>query len=103
MNFAQLLRDARERHGTTQAQLAGRARTSQAAISRIERGLVSPTLATATVLLDLLGEELHVTSAPVDYGHDRTLLRENLALSPEDRLRRQVAWSNRVRAFPRVR
>lgn len=103
MSIGRLLREARERHGTTQAQLAARARTSQAAISRIERGVVSPTLATATELFDLLGEELSVTSEPVDYGHDRTLLRENLALSPEERIRRQIAWANRVRTLPRVR
>jgi transcriptional regulator with XRE-family HTH domain len=102
MNIGQLLREARERHGVTQAQLAARARTSQAAISRIERGVISPTLSTVSELFDLLGEELQVTSAPVDYGHDRSLLRLNLALSPEDRIRQQVAWANRVRALPRV-
>ena len=103
MTIGDLLREARERHGTTQAQLAARARTSQAAISRIERDRISPTIETARELFDLLGEELRVTSEPVDYGHDRTLLRQNLALSPEDRIRRQVAWANRVRTLPRVR
>ena len=98
-----LLRHARERHGVTQAHLAARARTSQAAISRIERGRVSPTIETARELFDLLGEELRITSEPVASGHDRTLLQANLALSPEERLRRQVAWSNRVRGLPRVR
>jgi len=103
MKLGMLLREARARHGTTQAQLAARARTSQAAISRIERGAVSPTLSTAAELFDLLGEELRITSEPVDYGHDRTLLRSNLALSPEDRILRQAAWANRVRSLPRVR
>jgi transcriptional regulator with XRE-family HTH domain len=87
----------------TQAQLAARAQTSQAAVSRIERGLVSPTLETATRLFDLLGEELQLSASSIDYGHDRTLLRENLALTPEERIRRQAAWSNRVRTLPRVR
>ena len=51
MTAGQLLREARERHGLTQRQLAIRARTSQAAISRIERGLVSPTIETLEKLL----------------------------------------------------
>jgi transcriptional regulator with XRE-family HTH domain len=98
-----LLRDARRRHGVTQAQLAARARTSQAAISRIERETVSPTVQTLTRLFGLVGEELTLSCAPIDYGHDRTLLRRNLALSPEGRIQQGVAWSNAVRRFPRVR
>jgi transcriptional regulator with XRE-family HTH domain len=101
--FGALIRDVRRRHGVTQQQLAARAQTSQAAISRIERGVVSPTIETATRLVDLLGEELRLSAEPVDYGHDRTLLRDNLKLSPEERIRKQAAWSNRVLALPRVR
>jgi transcriptional regulator with XRE-family HTH domain len=100
--IGRLLRETRERHGVTQVQLARRARTSQAAISRIERGRVSPTLETARQLFDLLGEDLRVTAEPIEYGHDRTLLRANLALPPEERIRRQVAWANRVKSLPRV-
>jgi transcriptional regulator with XRE-family HTH domain len=103
MEIGRLLREARARHGATQAQLAARARTSQAAISRIERGVVSPTIETAGQLFDLLGEELRLSAEPIEYGHDRAVLRQNLELSPEERLRRQVAWANRVREFPRVR
>ena len=100
---SELLRDARRRHGVTQTQLAARAQTSQAAISRIERGIVSPTLDTAARLFDLLGEDLQLRSEPIDYGHDRTLLRENLRLTPEERIRKQAAWANRVRELPRAR
>ena len=83
--------------------LARRARTSQAAISRIERGIVSPTLETLARLVDALGESLNVSTEPIDYGHDRTLLQRNLALSPQERIRRGVEWSNAVMRFPRVR
>ncbi len=86
MSPGQLLRAARRRHGVTQAQLAARARTSQAAISRIERGLVSPSVAMLASLLDLLGEELELAAAPIDYGHDRALLRENLGRTPVERI-----------------
>jgi transcriptional regulator with XRE-family HTH domain len=89
----QLLREARRRHGVTQAQLATRARTSQAAISRIERGLVSPSVATLAYLLEMLNEELVLDAREVDWGHDRTLIRQNLSQRPEDRVVRQARWS----------
>jgi transcriptional regulator with XRE-family HTH domain len=98
----QLLRDARRRHGLTQTQLAARARTSQAAISRIERGLVSPSVNTLATLFDLLGEELELTAHPIDYGHDRTLLRENLRYTPRERIDRQASWSRGVRELQRA-
>lgn len=85
-NAGALLRDARKRHGLTQAQLAARARTSQAAISRIERGLVSPSVAMLERLLDLTGEALTLDARPVDAGIDRTLLRANLERTPEERI-----------------
>jgi ribosome-binding protein aMBF1 (putative translation factor) len=54
----ELLRETRRRHGLTQRQLAARARTSQAAISRIERGLVSPTVDMLARLLWMMNEQL---------------------------------------------
>jgi len=71
----------------TQKQLAARARTSQAAISRIERDLVSPSVDTLARLLDLLGEELELDAKPIDYGHEVTLYGVTLALTPEGRIR----------------
>lgn len=100
--IGQALRDARRRHGVTQAGLAARAGTSQAAISRLERETVSPTVETLQRLFDVLGEALVLTAEPIDYGHDRTLLRRNLALSPEQRIRRGIEWSNAAKRFPRV-
>jgi transcriptional regulator with XRE-family HTH domain len=58
MSAGTLLRETRRRHGLSQKQLANRARTSQAAISRIGRGIVSPSVAPLERLLDLLGERL---------------------------------------------
>jgi len=98
-----LLREARARHHVTQAALAARAGTSQAAVSRIERGIVSPTVETLRRLCDALGEELVLSAEPIDFGHDRTLLQRNLALTAEERIRRGVEWSNAVARFPRVR
>jgi transcriptional regulator with XRE-family HTH domain len=98
----QLLRAKRRRHHLTQTQLAARARTSQAAISRIERDIVSPSIATLATLLDLMGVELKLDAEPIDYGHDRTLIQQNLKVTPEERIRRQAAWGRGVRELQRA-
>jgi transcriptional regulator with XRE-family HTH domain len=92
----ELLAAARRDHGLTQSQLAARARTSQAAISRIERGLVSPSVSTLAELLDLMGEQLLLSAEPIDYGHDRTLLHQNLERTVDERIDHGVAFSNFV-------
>ena len=97
MTSGELLRATRRRHGVTQKQLATRARTSQAAISRIERDLVSPSVDTLANLIDLLGDRLELSAVPVDYGFDRSQHLRKLALSPEDRIRGQARWARRVR------
>ncbi|TMK73297.1 MAG: helix-turn-helix transcriptional regulator [Actinobacteria bacterium] len=97
MTAGQLLRSARGRHGLTQAQLAARARTSQAAISRIERGLVSPSIDMLARLLDLMGERFSMASREEDYGFDRTLYDTTLAMTPDERLDHGVAFANFVR------
>jgi transcriptional regulator with XRE-family HTH domain len=88
----QLLRDARRRHGLSQRQLAARARTSQAAISRVERDLVSPSVATLATWLDLMGEDLRLHAEPIDYGHDATLFDQTLSRSPAQRIENQASW-----------
>lgn len=97
MKAGELLRQTRVRHGLTQQQLAARARTSQAAISRIERGVVSPTVETLAELLDLMGEELQLSAQWIDYGFDRTLLRQNLDRSVGDRVAHGLSFANFVR------
>lgn len=96
MNAGALLRQSRKRHGLTQKQLAIRARTSQAAISRIERGLVSPTVEMLDRLLDLLGEELVLAASPIDYGHDKTLLAQNLDRTIAERIDHMTDVANFV-------
>jgi transcriptional regulator with XRE-family HTH domain len=96
MTPGQLLRDARRRHYVTQKQLAARARTSQAAISRIERDVVSPSVATLTNLLDLLGEELELDAKPSNWGHDLTLIQAKLDRSPAQRVADNVAFARFV-------
>ena len=97
MTAGQLLSDARKRHGLTQRQLAARARTSQAAISRIERDVVSPSVTTLAELLWLMNEQLELGAEPVNWGHDATLNKSRLAMSPEMRIQRQASWSRGMR------
>jgi transcriptional regulator with XRE-family HTH domain len=101
MTPGELLREARRRHGVTQEQLAARARTSQAAISRIERDVVSPSVSTLATLFDLLGEELELSSSPIEYGFDQTLIEGNLPLTPEGRIERQASWTRGLLDFQR--
>ena len=96
MTAGVLLRTARRRHGLTQRQLATRARTSQAAISRIERDLVSPTVSTLAELLRLMNEELVLEAREVDWGHDVTLNRRNLSLTVAQRIDQMDAWGKLV-------
>lgn len=99
MSAGQLLREARLRHGLTQKQLAIRARTSQAAISRIERGLVSPTVETLQKLLAMVNEELVLDARAIDWGHDATLNRQNLALSVDQRLANAESFADFVQSL----
>ena len=101
MTPGELLRAARRRHGLTQAQLAARARTSQAAISRIERDVVSPSIATLAQLLDLMGEELVLGAEPIDYGHDRTLTAQTTP-PPEQRIANQATRSRGMNELRRA-
>ena len=93
MTPGQLLREARQRHYCTQKQLAARAGTSQAAISRLERDEVSPTVETLARLLDLLGDELVLSTEEIDWGHDRTLNVSSLARTPAQRIADAVAFA----------
>ena len=93
----QLLREARRRHGVSQARLAIRAGTTQSAISRVEKDQVSPTVETLRSLLHLLGEELQLGVAESNSGVDRSMIRRNLELEPAARARRSLDWADFVR------
>jgi transcriptional regulator with XRE-family HTH domain len=92
-----LLREARVRHGLSQERLARRAGTTQSAISRIEKERVSPTVQTLTELLRLLGEELVLGVEKRDTGIDVSLNRDNLELSPEQRIQKGLEFADFVR------
>lgn len=69
MDAGHVLRQARVERGLDQADLARRAGTTQAYISRIERGVVSPSVQTLTRLLNALGLRLQATVEPLPHGN----------------------------------
>jgi len=73
--------------------LARRAGTTQAAISRIERDEVSPSMATLAGLLEVMGEGLELTARPVQPECDRGHLEDLLARSPAERLELAIGWN----------
>lgn len=60
MNVTTMLKRLRHDAGLTQAQLASRAGTSQAAVARYEKGTVSPSVATLERLVGAAGAELEL-------------------------------------------
>jgi transcriptional regulator with XRE-family HTH domain len=58
MQSGELIREARRRHGLSQRRLALRSGSSQAWISRLERGEVSPSVESLDRLLAVMGESL---------------------------------------------
>lgn len=88
-----MIRSTRERLGLSQRRLALRAGTTQAAISRIERGIVSPTFATLRGLMVAMGEEpvLGARRLPTDW--DPAHMESTLARTPEERLALAISWN----------
>jgi transcriptional regulator with XRE-family HTH domain len=83
----------------TQRQLAAVAGVPQATVGRIEAGLVSPRTDTLAELLEATGHELTVDRR-IGEGVDRSLIRDRLRLSPEERIRLAI---QEARAMPAIR
>jgi transcriptional regulator with XRE-family HTH domain len=92
-----LVRELRQRAGLTQQELARRGGTSQPALARLEAGGGSATLATLQRLAAAAGFELELSLversdpdpliARYRQDIDRTLLRRNLGLTVDQRIR----------------
>jgi transcriptional regulator with XRE-family HTH domain len=85
MNAGSSLRYARRRAGLTQRELAARTGVPQPAIARIERGAISPRVATLDRLLAGTGDELGL-AVRIGDGVDRSLIRASVARTPEQRI-----------------
>ena len=84
INIGNLVRSARESAGLSQAELAARVGTTQPVVSRWERGHEEPRLSTLAKLARACGRRLEVCLG--DDSVDRAQIRQQLALSPEQRL-----------------
>lgn len=90
----EFVRAARRRAGITQQQLAIRAGTSQAAISRLERGGPSPSIDTLDRLLRVMGRQLELRDATPACGDlDMDEIRRARAMPIDQRLARAFAWN----------
>jgi transcriptional regulator with XRE-family HTH domain len=92
-----LLREARHRHGVGQEGLAIRAGLPQAVIAEIESGRRLPAVQDLRDLLQLLGEDLILTSLKRETGIDLTLNQGNLELSTDQRVQRGMEFADFVR------
>jgi uncharacterized protein len=93
MNPAELVRSTREHLGLSQRQLALRAGTTQAAVSRIERGRVSPTFATVRELMVAMGEEPLLSARRLPADWDPAHMWSTLARAPEERFALAASWN----------
>ena len=87
----------RARHGLSQAQLAYRAGTSQQAISRVERGVVSPSVAFLERLAAACGEELVLDAREREVPFDPSQLAARLAMTPSQRAELSFSWMEQAR------
>jgi transcriptional regulator with XRE-family HTH domain len=88
-----LIRKLRKQHGLSQRSLALRAGTDQGAISRIERGEISPTVETVERLLAAMGEALQLESVPLEGHHDPLHLAAMRQRTPAERLELASSWN----------
>src|SRR3954467_6295555 len=97
-----LIRNARERHGISQQTLARRAATTQKQISRIERGEISPSVATLARLLAAMGERLELAAVPGprDNRSDKDLRADYAQLTASERLAQTAALSRTLTGIP---
>src|ERR1700690_587960 len=90
-----LIRQRREQLGLSQRSLARRAGTTQAAVSRIERGLTAPTWETGRSLMLARGCEPDLQVRRLRGRWDPVHLAASRQRSPEERLRLAIS-ANRL-------
>jgi transcriptional regulator with XRE-family HTH domain len=85
MTPAELVRTTRLAAGLSQAELARRVGTHQAAIARLEGRRTNPRIATLEATLRALGHRLELSATPVEADLDLDQLRAHLRLTPAER------------------
>ena len=88
MTSGLLIREARLLAGLSQGELGARIGKDRAQIARWERGAVEPSFETLRQLVRACGFELNVSiGQPEGDESEEKVLRRNLRLSPQERLR----------------
>lgn len=85
LGSGRLICEARRLGGLTQGNLARRLGTTQSAVSNWERGRDTPRVDTLARILEACGFEADMTFRRLD-DVDRAQIRENLAMTPAERL-----------------
>lgn len=87
LDVAPMIRKARQESGLSQAALAQKLSTTQSAVSRWERGHDEPRLSTLESILGACGRSLVLsTEQAVLDDVDRAQIRQQLAMTPDERL-----------------
>lgn len=91
MDIGRLVKDARCERRLTQAELAEMVGTTQAAISRLERQRLSPTVDTLVRVFDALGLRMGLSLEPVETWVDDQQLRDAARRTPAQRVDNAIA------------
>jgi transcriptional regulator with XRE-family HTH domain len=94
-----LLKNARREAGLTQAELARQLGVSQAAVAKLERPGANPTVETLDDALWETGHRLTLTAPVRRPGVDESLIRQQLAISPAERIRQLDRQATEMRAL----
>ena len=107
INVGEKLRSARTAAGLSQEALAVAVGTTQSAIARLEQGQSNPTIATLVRSAAAAGYRVEISLVPAPPADpvierykrdvDRTLLRENLRRSHDERVRSLGEWQLALR------
>lgn len=99
MTAADLIRASRKAAGLSQAQLARRLGISQPAVARLEAAGDGITVDTLRRTLRGIGRSLEVSATDPPSNVDESLLREQLRLTPAERLQQYDGVYAEVRKF----
>lgn len=102
MRPGQIIRERRIANSLTQAQLALRAGSTQAAVSRLERGEISPTFETVARLLAVMGEEAELVVRRGEGDYNRARLASLRMRPPAERLAIAIGWNRLAGEFARA-
>lgn len=97
-----LLADARRAAGLTQVELAKRLAISQAAVAQLERADANPRVATLDRALRAAGVELVVSTRRPRPTIDESLIRQQLELTPAQRVSGLEAMYEQARELTRA-